>query len=148
MDLPQPSERFKAYNETRVQFAAIDTGLNDWMSAVLSQHPEHAAAANTDGVDSQQAGHVPPQAHGHSSFFHHHNASTAGFGHTGRTAANIPMPPTPPHGSPLGHSGTQVAQVGAKSKKLLMAAGKAGKGLLNKGKHKLSGTGEKAFFNS
>lgn len=148
MDLPQPSERLKAYNETRGQFAAIDTGLNDWMSAVLSQHPEHAAAANQDDVDSQQAGHVLSQAHGHASFFHHHNTSTAGFGHTGRTAANIPMPPTPPHGSSLGHSGTQVAQVGAKSKKLLMAAGKAGKGLLNKGKHKLSGTGEKAFFNS
>jgi len=96
-------------------------------------------------TEGQQVGQAPSQVNVHSSFFHQHNASTAGFGHGGRSGANIPMPP---HGSPLGHPSAQVAQVGAKSKKLLMAAGKAGKGLLSKGKNKLSGTGDKVFFNS
>ena len=154
MDLPVPSERVRSFKETRSQFAAIDTGLNDWMSAMASHHPEHANTSSSfraglvgsGGIESQQVGQAPSQVNVHASIFHQHNASTAAFGHTARPAPNIPMPPTPPHGSPLGHSGAQVAQVGAKSKKLLMAAGKAGKGLLSKGKNKLSGTGDKVFF--
>ncbi|KAK0655108.1 hypothetical protein B0T16DRAFT_4196 [Cercophora newfieldiana] len=156
MNLPLPLERIKAFQEARSQFAAIDTGLNDWMSAMASRYPEHANISSSfrdglvgpGGPEAQQAGQAPSQVNVHSSFFHQHNASTAGFGQGGRSGANIPMPPTPPHGSPLAHPSAQVAQVGAKSKKLLMAAGKAGKGLLNKGKNKLSGTGDKVFFNS
>lgn len=156
MDLPSPSERVKSFKETRSQFAAIDTGLNDWMLAMASHYPEHvntsssfrAGLAGSSGMESQHVGQAPSQVNVHASMFQQHNSSTAGFGQSGKPAANIPMPPTPPHGSPLGHSGAQVAQVGAKSKKLLMAAGKAGKGLLSKGKNKLSGTGDKVFFNS
>ncbi|KAK0633745.1 hypothetical protein B0T14DRAFT_561301 [Immersiella caudata] len=141
MDLETPAEKVKSFTETRLQFASIDTGLNDWISSISSQYPEHAnvsssfenGLAGPGGVDSQPLGQAPSQVNAQPSFFHQHNASTAGFGQ------NMPMPPTPPHGSPLGHPSVQVAQVGAKSKKLLMAAGKAGKGLLNKGKNKLSG---------
>lgn len=35
-------ERIKTYNETRQTFADMNTGLNDWLSVMLEQHPEHA----------------------------------------------------------------------------------------------------------
>jgi hypothetical protein len=154
MELETSAEKVKSFTETRLQFASIDTGLNDWISSISSQYPEHANVSSSfrdglvgpGGMESQLVGQAPSLVNVQSSFLHQHNASTAGFGQGGR-ATNMPMPPTPPHGSPLGHPSAQVAQVGAKSKKLLMAAGKAGKGLLNKGKNKLSG-GDKAFFNS
>ena len=141
-------ERARHYSETRYQFAALDTGLEEWMSVMTSQNAEHANTTGSfrDGLMTAGiSGDSPPDAQ-ISSSPQRPNASTAAFGHASRPSANIPMPPTPPHGSsPFGHSG---AQVGVKSKKLLLAAGKAGKGLLSKGKNKLSATGDKVFFNS
>ncbi|KAK4452773.1 hypothetical protein QBC34DRAFT_15718 [Podospora aff. communis PSN243] len=155
MELETSAEKVKSFTETRLQFASIDTGLNDWISTLSSQHPEHTNVSSSfrdglvgpGGMDSQLVGQAPSQVNVQSSFFHQHNASTAGFGQGGIRTANMPIAPTLSHASPMGHPSAQVAQVGAKSKKLLMAAGKAGKGLLNKGKNKLSG-GDKVFFNS
>jgi hypothetical protein len=144
MDMPSPVERARLFDETRTKFAAIDTGLDEWMSTMRAQHAEHSHASGSfraslfgpvPAGDSQAGDPTASQANLPISQPH----------------PNMPMPPTPPHGSSgFGHSPAhiQVAQVGTKSKKLLMAAGKAGKGLLNKGKNKLSGTGDKVFFNS
>ncbi|KAI7585179.1 hypothetical protein KC316_g6303 [Hortaea werneckii] len=44
-------QRIQAYNDTRQTFADMDTGLTNWMSTMLTQHPEHASLS-TDG--SQQ----------------------------------------------------------------------------------------------
>ncbi|KAK1830249.1 hypothetical protein QBC39DRAFT_115976 [Podospora conica] len=151
MEVPSVQERTKHYNDTRYQFAAIDTGLEEWMQHLKSQHPEHAHATPSlrEGLIEYMAASmtVDSQAEGQSTYSPHQaNASTAAFGHASRPSTNIPMPPPPTmHGNnPFGHSS---GQVGVKSKKLLLAAGKAGKGLLSKGRHKLSTTGEKVFHN-
>ncbi|KAI6855277.1 hypothetical protein KC323_g8410 [Hortaea werneckii] len=36
-------QRIQAYNDTRHTFADMDTGLTNWMSSMLTQHPEHAS---------------------------------------------------------------------------------------------------------
>ena len=150
MEVPSILERTKHYDETRFQFAALDTGLEEWMQHLKSQHPEHANATTSlrEGLIEYMASSMTgdSQPEGQNSYSPHHaNASTAAFGHASRPSANIPMPPPSMHGnSPFGHSS---GQVGVKSKKLLLAAGKAGKGLLSKGRHKLSVTGEKVFHN-
>ncbi|KAL2147398.1 hypothetical protein VTI28DRAFT_9862 [Corynascus sepedonium] len=120
MELPSPAERIKHYNESRWQFSAVDTGLDEWLQAILSKHPEHASDVLSNvgaAVTPSQGGRVPA--------LHMSNLQ---------------------HGlSGLGHSSNQV---GTKSKELLMAAGKAGKGLFSKGRNKLWGTGDKVFSSS
>lgn len=37
-----PYERIQAFDRTRDQFAAIDTGLSNWVQVTLYAHPEHA----------------------------------------------------------------------------------------------------------
>jgi hypothetical protein len=155
MELPSALERIKHYNQTRSQFAAIDTGLDEWLLALKSQHPEHANASFSfkEGLPgpgaSLEAQHGLALGQGNTSapYLQHSNASSPGFSQGGKPTSNIPMPP---HGTTgFGHSSNQV---GTKSKELLMAASKAGKGfgkgLLSKGKNKLRGTGDKVFFNS
>ncbi|KAK3354483.1 hypothetical protein B0H65DRAFT_14638 [Neurospora tetraspora] len=135
MDMPSSSDRLKHYNETRLQFAAIDTGLEEWLLAMKSKYPEHSNATSSFkdsltipvmSMDNQQSGEVLSLQQG------------------GRPGTNMPMPPSLPYGhSGFAHSSQQV---GTKGKELLFAAGKAGKGLLSKGKSKLRGTGDKVFF--
>jgi len=128
MELPSPAERIRQYNESRWQFSAIETGLDEWLQSMTSQHPEHAnevASYSMAAAHAQQGGQA--------------GAQTLGQGGRGPTL-HIP---NLQHGlSGLGHSSNQV---GTKSKELLMAAGKAGKGLFSKGRNKLRGTGDKVF---
>ncbi|KAH6855311.1 hypothetical protein B0I37DRAFT_388959 [Chaetomium sp. MPI-CAGE-AT-0009] len=126
MELPLPTDRIKHYNETRLQFSAVDTGLDEWVQAMMSKHPEHA-----NDVLSQPGMAAQTQQVGQG----------AGLG--GRGPAHLHIPPSLQHGlSGLGHSSNQV---GTKGKELFMAAGKAGKGLFSKGRNKLRGTGDKVF---
>jgi hypothetical protein len=126
MELPLPTDRIKHYNETRWQFSAVDTGLDEWVQAMMSKHPEHA-----NEVMSHPG--VAPQT----------QQASQGAGLGGRGPAHLHIPPSLQHGlSGLGHSG---GQVGTKGKELFMAAGKASKGLFSKGRNKLRGTGDKVF---
>jgi hypothetical protein len=129
MEMPLPSERIKHYNETRWQFSAMDTGLDEWLRVMMSKHPEHANAVwSIQGAapQTQQGGQGATQTH-------------HGVGQSLRSPAHLHMPHQLQQGlSGLGHSS---GQVGTKSKELLMAAGKAGKGLFSKGRNKLRGTG-------
>jgi hypothetical protein len=136
MEMPLPSERIKHYNETRWQFSAVDTGLDEWLRMMMAKHPEHANAVwSIQGAapQTQQSGQGATQTH-------------HGVGQSLRSPAHLHMPHQLQQGlSGLGHSSNQV---GTKSKELLMAAGKAGKGLFSKGRNKLRGTGDKVFSNS
>ncbi|KAL2168058.1 hypothetical protein VTG60DRAFT_486 [Thermothelomyces hinnuleus] len=120
MELPSAAERIKHYNESRWHFSAVDTGLDEWLQAMILKHPEHAndvssnAGAAAVVQQSSQGGRGPTL---HMSNLQH---SLSGLGHSGN-------------------------QVGTKSKELLMAAGKASKGLFSKGRNKLRGTGDKVF---
>lgn len=123
MEQPSPAERIKHYNQARLQVSEIDTGLAEWMEAMMARHPEHA-----------QAGFALPVAAPNTQQGPQGLAMPMPLGNT------IHLPPLPSLGA-LGHSSNQV---GTKGKELLMAAGKAGKGfgkgLLSKGRNKLRGT--------
>jgi hypothetical protein len=126
MELSSPAERIKSYNETRWQFSKVETGLDDWLRAMTSQHPEHANAVQSySAMAVQQDGPAAAAA-----------AAQPGQG-GGRVPVHLHMP-NMPH---IQH------QVGTKGKGLLLAAGKAGKGLFSKGRNKLRGTGDKVFSN-
>ncbi|KAL2121826.1 hypothetical protein VTJ04DRAFT_2281 [Mycothermus thermophilus] len=147
MEMPLASERIRHFSESRLQFAAIDSGLNEWLRVTLARYPEHGEPETAGGPSTlalPPAGTTPltsptgisgAGASSSSGPFHHHHHHH-----------HVHMPSSLQQGlSGLGHSG---GQVGTKSKELLMAAGKAGKGLFSKGKSKLRGTGEKVFSSS
>ena len=156
-------QRIQTFDETRHRFAAMDSGLTDWISALKAQHPEHAHATGSWGG----AGFPAPNASARSKYSkatgqvlpplqqpyyqQYLNASPT----TPGTPVSRPGPAVP-SGSQQGFSpaGSKMTsqQVQAKGKELLHTAGifggkagKAGKGLLAKGKNKLrgSGTGDK-----
>ncbi|KAK4234019.1 hypothetical protein C8A03DRAFT_38230 [Achaetomium macrosporum] len=137
MEMSLASERIRHYNETRWQFSTVDTGLDDWLKAMLSRHPEHANAVLS--YSSAAAPQIQQGSQG--------AAQAAGQG--GRAPAYLHMPHLQHGLGGLGHSSNQM---GTKSKELLMAAGKAGKGfgkgLLSKGRNKFRGTGDKVFSSS
>lgn len=130
MEMPSPAERIKHYNETRWQFSAVKTGLEDWLEEMMSRHPEHASdvlsqpapTALSGAPGATQSGHGPSQG--------------------GWAPTHIHIPHLQHSLSGLGHSS---GQVGTKSKELFMAAGKAGKGLFSKGRNKLREKGDRVF---
>ncbi|AEO64974.1 uncharacterized protein THITE_2111404 [Thermothielavioides terrestris NRRL 8126] len=125
MELPSPSERIKQYNESRWQVSATDTGLDNWLKEMMARYPEHANAMLSSSATvrvAQQSGQGASQMPGHGA----------------RAPAHLHMAHLQQGLAGIGHSGNQM---GTKSKELLMAAGKAGKGLLSKGRNKLRGTG-------
>lgn len=155
--MPSPSERIKLFNETREQFAGTDQGLQDWLLGLRAQHGEYAnataqfndpvaAVGGAPGAGQQQGsqqGAQQPQQPYYQQYLSASSSNLVGTQGGQRPMSNLPAPPQQYGTSGFGHSGNQVGQ---KSKVLLMAAGKAGKGLLSKGKSKLKGSGEKVFF--
>lgn len=150
------------FNETRQQFATMDSGLSDWIQQIQTQFPEEHGSAG--GAWSGPGGAIPGGST-RSKF-----AKTAGgvapmqqpYYQQYLNASSPPTPSTPtsgvkpgsgvPTGSQQGFSSTgnkiTTQQVQAKGKELLHTAGifggkagKAGKGLLAKGKNKLRAAG-------
>ncbi|KAF4421162.1 hypothetical protein CFRS1_v015199 [Colletotrichum fructicola] len=153
MEIQNASERINKYNETRAQFASMDSGLNNWLVNLKSQHPEHANAtasfaANVSNVGQPSASPTASQPNSQQPYYQQYlNASSTNVSTVAATATSSGRPPagsvsmgSHSPGSDFKHSS---GQVGAKGKGLLLAAGKAGKGLLSKGKNKLRGTGDK-----
>ncbi|SPO03902.1 uncharacterized protein DNG_06585 [Cephalotrichum gorgonifer] len=147
MALGTSRERTAKFDETRSQFAGIDEGLSDWI-ATLKEMPEHAGASvifNANGLPAPI--NSTPSAQGQQSHATvslgqpqpYIGASSPTGGAFGRPISTSLGSSTP--ASVFKHSSNQA---GVKSKELLLAAGKAGKGLLSKGKNKLRGsTGDK-----
>ncbi|KFX90384.1 hypothetical protein V490_06482, partial [Pseudogymnoascus sp. VKM F-3557] len=151
MSLSSPQQRINAYNESRQQFATMDSGLASWMHAtsalphVQNGLPTDAGAgARAARPKSGNALAAQPQPY----YQQYLNASTP--------TASTPSPArysggTPTTGSQgFGTSGKTTQQMQAKSKELLHTAGifggrasKAGKGLLAKGKSRFKGSGDK-----
>jgi len=147
-------ERIEKLGETREKFARHDSGLDAWLAHMVSQQEAYTHAADSirdstgpghvagpAGQSAPQRGAQPTQQPYYQQYL---NASSSNL----QGAAPAVRPPVNVGSSQFGssdfkHSGTQV---GAKGKELLAAAGKAGKGLLSKGKSKLRGTGDKVFF--
>ena len=45
--IKSPDARIRTYDDTRQTFADMNTGLSDWLSGMLAQHPEHANLSTT-----------------------------------------------------------------------------------------------------
>jgi hypothetical protein len=138
LETPYAPERIKLYKETRAQIASLDTGLDEWVTTLRSEHPELANITSQLGyavaqpgtpasqADASQGGQIPSQQPHHRQ---HPSVSSSSL-----------------HTLQGGVRGSSDLRHSSKGKELLMAAGKAGRGLLGKGKHKLRGTGDKVFF--
>lgn len=154
MSLSSPAQRINGYNESRQQFAVMDSGLTHWMHATTAQPHLQNPLASADpraGAQSSQrpkSGNIlaaPTQPY----YQQYLNASTP--------AASTPSPARYSGGTPTtgsqgfgSTSGKTTQQMQAKSKELLHTAGifggkasKAGKGLLAKGKSRFKGSGDK-----
>ena len=150
--LKAPMERIQAYDETREQFANLNTGLAHWLSIKASEFPEHADLFADSGRRPAFQSHKPSpsriklggllQSGSHSSQPYSANPPPAAEGGPGNAS---------PYGySPSVGSGGKLSsqQVQAKGKDLLHSAGVFGgkanvaaKGLFSKGKSKLRGSG-------
>ena len=148
--LKAPLERIQAYDETREQFANLNTGLAHWLAIKASELPEHADLFVDSGRRPAFQSHKPSpsriklggllQSGSHSSQPYSANPPPVADGAPGNAS---------PYGySPSVGSGGKLSsqQVQAKGKDLLHSAGVFGgkanvaaKGLFSKGKSKLRG---------
>lgn len=153
MALQTSQERTVKFEEARLQFTDMDQGLENWI-ITLKALPEHSgatAAFNANELpppsSSGAKGHQSqPSTSGQQPYYQQYlNASTTNVASQNR-ASVAGLGTTPAAAASAFKHGSN--QAGVKSKELLFAAGKAGKGLLSKGKHKLRGstTGDKVFL--
>ncbi|KAK0390617.1 hypothetical protein NLU13_0121 [Sarocladium strictum] len=149
MGLPSAQERISKYDEARMRFATIESGLSEWIANLTSSQPDLSNATTSFGgsvaapsgvptsIPSPISGQIPPQQPYYQQYL---NASSP-------TVANGPgrsrlggMSSSGQSHSAFGHSSDKI---GTKSKEFMQSAGKMGKGLFSKGKSKLRGTGDK-----
>jgi len=159
--LKSPAERIRAYDETRAQFANLNTGLANWLVSTVNDLPQHndllvragQAAPNFQGHKpspsrSKLGGLLPSggQSNQQPYFQQYLNASPGAAPPDGKAAGGT-IGGGPSQGfQPSGGSGGKLSgqQVQAKGKDLLHTAGVFGgkanvaaKGLFSKGKSKL-----------
>jgi hypothetical protein len=159
LNIQNPSNRLKAYNDTRGQFYNMDTGLSNWLVQMGEEHRklgEPSASIGKDGKinASRPAGASNPTSPASPAlaqpyYQQYLNAQSS------PTTASRPTTSGPGAGISSGQQGfssgagkMSTQQVQAKSKELLHTAGifggkgmKAGKGLLAKGKSRFRGSG-------
>lgn len=129
--LKTPTERIRAYNGTREQFANLNTGLGNWLAVTANDLPEHSDLLSNHGrVTTTISGHKP-------------SSSRSGLPSGPSSSAPTYAPGFSPSG---GGAKISSKEVQAKSKEFLHTAGVfggkgivAGKGLFSKGKSKLRG---------
>ena len=159
--LKSPIERISAYNDTREQFANLNTGLAHWLASTLDELPEHSDLfANAGRVAANFPGHKPSPSRSklggllpgggppsQQPYYQQYlNASSSTAGPDGK-AVGGGMGGASSQGMPSsGGSSSKLSsqQVQAKGKDLLHSAGMFGgkanvaaKGLFSKGKSKL-----------
>lgn len=155
LDLPTIKQRIETYRSTRTSFASGDIEMYGWLGTMRAQGPEHGTSTSSlrDNIFNAhpqlspvRPGSGPQAVPAEQPYYQQYlnaNASSPGLqgSHSGRIglSASSSMPYT---SSDLRHSS---GQVGAKSKELLLAAGKASKGLFSKGKNKLRGSGDRVL---
>ncbi|OAF60903.1 hypothetical protein VC83_02368 [Pseudogymnoascus destructans] len=154
MSLSSPQQRINAYNESRQQFATMDSGLANWMHATTAQpHLQNPLASPGAGAGAQssqrpKSGNIlTPKPQPYYQQYLNASTPTASPPPQARYSGGTPTTGTQGFGST---SSKTTQQVQAKSKELLHTAGifggrasKAGKGLLAKGKSRFKGSGDK-----
>lgn len=155
MDMNSSSDRIARFNDTRVSYATMDTGLDRWLASMHTEHPEHLsknlasprpannAGAGTTGATAGQLGQQPQtQQPYYQQYLNASAPSPTSSPSGGRSRLGGLAMPSSGASSGFGHSSNQI---GTKSKEFMHSAGKMGKGLLSKGKNKLRGSGDKVF---
>jgi hypothetical protein len=161
MAIKSTQQRIQTYDEHRAQFAAMESGLSNWISTLKSQQPEHADVTGSWGG----SGYSVPSGSARSKFGkstgpgappaqqpYYQQYLNASSPNTPTTPISRPGQGMPANASQQGFSpgGAKITsqQVQAKGKEFLHTAGvfggkagKAGKGLLAKGKSRLRGAG-------
>ncbi|KAK2075071.1 hypothetical protein P8C59_009229 [Phyllachora maydis] len=153
LDMASPAERIAAFRSTRAQFSTLDTGLHGWLRGMCRASyggGEHVGLTGSfgGGLVGSRSG-APGrgrQSGGSREMLGAAAAAAAAAGQPegggeGTEASDLGSVGGGGGSLGLGHMGHTGQQVGAKGKELFKSAGKAGKGLLSKGRNKLRGTG-------
>lgn len=146
MELGTPKERIASFNETRVSYATTDSGLDQWLTVLRTDHPEHLTKSTAlayvpaSGPPGPASG--AQQQSTQQPYYQQYLNATTSSPTTTRTRLGGLSIPTGNTTSSFSHSSNQI---GTKSKEFMQSAGKMGLGLLSKGKIKLRGSGEKVF---
>ena len=149
--LKSPTERIRSYDETREQFANLNTGLAHWLAATASELPEHADLFTDSGRRPALQGHKPsPSRSKLSGLLQSGSLSNQLYSNNSPQVPNNALSNASPYGyTPSTGSSSKLStqQVQAKGKDLLHTAGVFGgkanvaaKGLFSKGKSKLRGS--------
>ncbi|CAG8955104.1 hypothetical protein HYFRA_00007119 [Hymenoscyphus fraxineus] len=163
--LKSQQERTQTFNATRQRYAAMDSGLSTWIEAIQAQHPEHADAAGWGNTSRYSASGTSSARSKFAKVTGSGAPSTQQPYYQQYLNASSPTTPTASSSRPglstqsSGQQGFSPAsaklttqQVQAKGKELGKElfhtagifggkAGKAGKGLLAKGKSRFRGSG-------
>ncbi|KAI0476333.1 hypothetical protein GGR56DRAFT_465420 [Xylariaceae sp. FL0804] len=163
LNIGSTQQRIRKLDETRDQFFAMESGLSNWLAHLQAQ-PDHGGAGTGDQPGEPGGGMTPlsptgshptgqqPYYQQYLSASRQNVSSGTNAARRGSVGGNAQQQQQGQGQSSFG--GPSSAQVGAKSKELLQAAGafgnkgmKSGMKLFNKGKSKLrERTGEKTFF--
>ncbi|CEJ91461.1 hypothetical protein VHEMI07171 [[Torrubiella] hemipterigena] len=145
MGMGSSKERIASFNETRVSYATTDSGLDQWLTTLRNDHPEHLTKSTalayvpTSGPPGTASSAQQPPAQ--QPYYQQYLNATTSSPTTTRSRLGGLSIPSANTTSSFSHSSNQL---GTKSKEFMQSAGKMGKGLLSKGKIKLRGSGEKA----
>ena len=149
--LKSPSDRIRAYDETREQFGNLNTGLSHWLAITANDLPQHADLFVGSARRPTFQGHKPsPSRIKLGGLLQSGGLSTQSYSNTppsvpDSTPGNASLYGYSPSTGPSGKLSSQ--QVQAKGKDLLHTAGifggkanVAAKGLFSKGRSKLRGS--------
>ncbi|KAM0207628.1 hypothetical protein ACHAQD_011983 [Fusarium lateritium] len=145
MSLATPVQRTLKFEAGRETHQAWESGLDNWLSGLMTEHPEYAnGTASFAGASAPapQKGHGPGPSVSQTQQPYYQQYLNASSPTTGPAVgrSRLGSGSMPSGSSSFGNSG---GQIGTKSKELMQSAGKMGKGLFSKGKSKLRGTGDK-----
>ena len=142
-------ERIHKFEESRRALSSEDSGLENWLLAMKSQHQEHANATSSFSGDQAHVqlaggpgGNAASGASTQQPYYQQYLNATSTSGHTPSTRSKLGGGS---QGAGMGSFGSSGEKIGTKSKEFAKSAGKMGKGLFSKGKSKLRGTGDKVF---
>lgn len=159
LSIPSSTERYKKYDETRVQFQQMDSGLSEFLRSLKMSHPDLENCNGQFSASIPKIGTVDVDATGRHHLHGQPSVQQPHYQHLAATNAALPGASpagyTPPSSTLSGSGAAQAAhgdvrhphnQIGHMSKELFAKASGVGKGLLHKGRNKLRGSGEKVLY--
>ncbi|KAL4743484.1 hypothetical protein BDV11DRAFT_110806 [Aspergillus similis] len=137
LSMQSPYERIQSFDRTRDQFAAINTGLGNWLQVTFHAHPEHHDVINRNSkpLSEEFRNSVPRAKFPKLASLGNLASSLQDGSHS--TSGHIRRP-SAPLGSMRQQSGKDFLHTAGV---LGGQAGKAAKGLFSKGRSKLKGAG-------